>query len=207
MVGAEGTQRLCLEDLTPSVHKNWFCLTYRFSMDKFSRLFKRRLFIKQLGRDTCMAPVLPGQSCPLRPHRGQLGTKPPHISISSADVTSCCHGCLCVSLAASEPQASVRLCAHAPCWSFKSHMSSGDGTRAPQARPAMTSPTELSPQTTPCISPREKCTGFGWEMPDKAGVSERKLGSIAFSCELQIYCQLLLMEHLRLQVFKQNIEI
>lgn len=108
-----------------------------------------------------------------------------------------------VSPAASEPQTTVCLCARAPCWSFKS----GDGTRAPQSRPAMTSPTEPSPQTTPCISPRGKCTGIGWEVPTKTGVAERKLGKIGFSCELQIYCQLLLMKHLRLQVFKLNIEI
>lgn len=108
-----------------------------------------------------------------------------------------------VSPAASEPQTTVCLCARTPCWSFKS----GDGTLAPQSRPAMTSPTEPSPQTTPCISPRGKCTGIGWEVPTKTGVAERKLGRIGFSCELQIYCQLLLMKHLRLQVFKLNIEI
>lgn len=195
MVGADGTQRLCLEDLTLSVRKNRFCLTYRFQWINSSDYSREGYLLNNLlGTHASLlffqvkaasSGLTAGSSAPS--HRAS-----PSVVLTSLAVTMAVY----VSRVASEPQTSACLCAPARCWS----LNSGDGTRAPQARPAMASPTEPSPQTTPWILPCGKCTGICWEMPAKTGVAERKLGSIGVSCELQIYCQLLLMEHLRLQV-------
>lgn len=170
------------------MHKNRFCLTYRFqwiNSPDYSR--EGYLLNNLLGRHASLLFFQVKAACsgPTTDSSAPSHHASPSAVLTSLAVTMA----VSVSPVASEPRAL--------CWSLKS----GDGTRAPQARSAMASPTEPSPQTTPWISPQGKCTGICWETPAKTGVAERKLGSIGFSCELQIYCQLLLMEHLRLQVF------